>query len=126
MLTFKTRPYLFLLLAIAVFTPVFFLQADGLVPCGGAREPGCDFSQLVLLIKNITNFIILISAPVSAIMFSYAGYLYLTAAGDTGKISKAHSVFWTVLVGFSIILGAWLIVKALSVLVTPDFSLLGK
>ena len=95
----------------------------------GAIVPDCNadcgFNDLITLIKNIVDFLILITAPIAAIMFCYAGFLYVTAGGDTGQIGKAHKVFWTVLVGFLIVLSAWLIVKALSVLLASGFSLLG-
>ena len=51
------------------------------------------------------------SAPVAAVAFAWAGVLYLTAAGDEGKIGKAHAIFTDVLIGLGIVLSAWLIVK---------------
>lgn len=122
--------FLFLLISI----PSMALSA-ALVPCGLSPGAGvnveqtkpCEFKHAIQIIQNIINFIIIIAAPIAAIMFAYAGWLYLSAMGDTGQISKAHNVFWTVLVGFVIILSAWLIVKAISVLVKPEFTeLLGK
>jgi hypothetical protein len=55
-------------------------------------------------------------------MFTYAGVEYVTAAGNSGKINQAHRIFWTVFVGFCIMLAAWLIVKSVSVIVDPSFS----
>lgn len=84
----------------------------------------CTFSSAIELIRNIIDYIILISAPIAAVMFSYAGWLYISASGNLGQISKAHSVFWTVFVGFIVILAAWLIIKSISILIAPGFSLL--
>lgn len=115
-----------LLLLILASAPVFLYAESPLVPCDGSARKPCDFGQLVLLVKNLINYIFIIAVPIATVMFAYAGFLYLTAAGDTGKISKAHSVFWTVFIGFIIILSAWLIVKAISTLLNPGFSLLGN
>ncbi|HSE35566.1 MAG TPA: pilin [Candidatus Paceibacterota bacterium] len=89
----------------------------GLVPCGTTVSGGmttnmCDFDGLVTLAQNVINFLIFkFSAPLAAIMFVYAGILYLTAAGNEGKVSRAHNIFWDVLLGFCVILAAWLIIN---------------
>ncbi len=83
----------------------------GLIPCEGKD---CDFDSLLVLIKNIINFLILIiAAPISALLFMWAGFTYLTAGGDMGKVKKAHSIFMNVAVGLFIALGAWLLVNFL-------------
>ena len=108
-------------------------KGTGLVPCGcdthtvdddGNVSDGpdtvvseieqCGFDDLIQLIQNILTWLIIISIPVSALLFAYAGFLYVTAAGDEGKVRKAHSVFKNVAIGFGIILAAWIIVYTLA------------
>lgn len=90
-----------------------------LVPCDGAD---CDFNSLMTLINRVLNFIIYLSIPLAAISISYAGYLYISAFGDTGKIEEAHAIFGKVLWGFAFVLGGWLIVYSImSLLLGPDF-----
>lgn len=84
-----------------------------LVPCDGVDVP-CDFNALMTLFNRVINFIFYISIPLAAISFSYAGYLYLSAAGNTGQIEKAHKIFTTVLIGFIFIISAWLIVYTIT------------
>ena len=130
----KTLP-LMAIVSLVVFPAVTIAQItsapSGLVPCGKdlnndgkvtGRAEECEFEDIIGIIQNIINYVILISAPIAAIMFTYAGFLYLTAAGNPGKISSAHGIFWTVFVGFCIVLGAWVIVKTISTLVDPSFS----
>ena len=123
MKNFLDRHKNLLLLTLCLFLFGFAGNVSaGIVPCGTSdTHPECTFDDLMKLGSNIIDYIILISAPIAALMFTYAGIIYLTAAGDTGKIAKAHGIFWTVFVGFVIVLAAWLIVKSVSVLVTPDF-----
>ena len=91
-----------------------------LVPCKGVD---CDFNALMTLINRVINFILYVSIPLAAISFSYAGYLYLSAAGNTSKIEEAHKIFGKVLIGFVFILSAWLIVYAITnSLLDSDFK----
>lgn len=91
-----------------------------LVPCSGVD---CDFNALMELANRIISFILYISIPLAAISFSYAGYLYLSAAGDPSKIESAHKIFGNVLKGFIFVLSGWLIVYTItSALLGNDFK----
>ncbi|MBU1046467.1 pilin [Patescibacteria group bacterium] len=105
---------------IAVIFPFYKVFSAGIVPdCGNVYV--CNFCDLVILVNNIINFIIYISVPVSAIMFTYAGFLYLS--GNPGKIKQAHGIFKNVGLGLILILGAWLIVNLItSSLLKADFK----
>ncbi|MEA2112448.1 MAG: pilin [Patescibacteria group bacterium] len=92
---------------ILLLTPLILIA--GVVPCSGSD---CNFSMLVKLVKNILDYILIITAPLSAIMFAYAGFLYLSSQGNPAKRSKANSVFVNVGIGIFFIVGAWLIAKA--------------
>lgn len=67
----------------------------------------CGWLELVGLAKNILDFMIYLSVPIAAIAFMYAGWLYLSARGNTGQISKAHGIFLNVVIGLIIVLVAW-------------------
>ena len=91
-----------------------------LVPCKGVD---CDFNALMTLVNRVISFILYISIPLAAISFSYAGYLYISAAGDPGKIESAHGIFKSVLIGFIFIISAWLIVYTITnALLGSDFK----
>ena len=97
-------------------------QSFQLVPCDGVDVP-CDFNALMTMVNRFINFIFYISIPLAAISFSYAGYLYLSAAGDTGKITEAHKIFYKVLIGFIFVSAAWLIVYTIQkALLSSDFN----
>ena len=93
--------------------------ANGIVPCEG---PDCNICHLAALAQRILNFLIILATSVATAIFMYAGFLYLMAGGDPGKVSKAHSLFWNVIVGLVIMLSAWLIVDIfMSVLLNKAF-----
>jgi len=101
--------------------PFFSIQlafAQPLVP--KCANDSCGFNDLITLIKNITNFLLILAVPISAILFAYAGFLYIFARGDTGKITKAHGIFWDVFVGLVFMASAWLIVKIIVDTLDPE------
>jgi len=81
-----------------------------LVPCNG---PDCEFGHVVTLAKRIINFLLYVAVFIGIIAIMYAGFVYVSSAGDTGKVDQAHTIFKNVLFGFIIALGAWLIVHAI-------------
>ena len=77
--------------------------------CADAATPSCKWPDLIILGNNIIDFLLTISVSLAAISFAYAGFLYMTAGGDTGTI-QAHEILWKVVIGIVVSLGAWLIV----------------
>ena len=98
--------------------PVFSLAA-GLVPCDTAEA--CNFDALIALVNKVINYILLLAIPIAAIMFTYAGFLLVTAGGESaGAKTKAKTIFTNAVWGLIIALAAWLIVKL--ILTTVGFS----
>ncbi len=94
----------------------------------GPKIPGCGYRAFLLLISNIIKFLLYMAIPIASLSFFFAGFLYLTAGGNAGKIEEAHSIFWSALMGIIIMLSAWLIINTiLKGLLGPDtgFNLLG-
>lgn len=71
----------------------------------------CGFGSVIDIASSIINGWILAGVIVATMGFAYAGFLYITAAGSEEKIKHAHSIFVKVLIGFTLMLGAWLITK---------------
>ena len=92
----------------------------------------CDFNALLILAKNIMDFLFIISASIATICFAVAGIMYLTSGGNPSKAEQAKHIFVYTGVGFIFILGAWLFVSCIesSLLPTPqaviDYSLLNR
>jgi hypothetical protein len=77
---------------------------------------GCQFEHFITLAKNVMNFLLFtIAVPIAAISFAWAGWLYLSAAGNESKVGEAHRIFGYVVLGLCIALAAWLIVNAIVV-----------
>jgi hypothetical protein len=101
--------YYLLVVAFPLFT---FAQAGlprQIVPCNGVD---CTVCHLATLAQNIINTGIFVFVFLSALLFAYAGFLYLTNSA-IDKVSEAKSIFKNVTLGLVILLAAWLVVDTL-------------
>ena len=104
---------------LGTFSPIvapYLLYAQSILPkqivpvgCDGVN---CTICHLGELAQNILNAGIVLSVFLSALLFAYAGWLYLTNEA-IGQQQKAKDTFKNVVIGLVIILAAWLIVDTL-------------
>lgn len=99
------------LIVLTALTFPYLVKAEIYV-CKGSE---CGFDDLMKLIKSVLDYILTITVPLSAIMFAYAGFLYMTSQGSLDKRKKANQIFTNVGIGLFFVLAAWLIVKAIIV-----------
>lgn len=78
--------------------------------CNG---PDCSLCDLAVLIQNIINFMVYLGVIGSALLFAYAGWLWLTSAERHEVRSQAKKVFTNVAIGLVIVLSGWIIVDTL-------------
>lgn len=71
-----------------------------------------------LLTLIITKIINPIGGIVAVIMIMYAGFMYVTARGDTAKIKAAHNAILYAAIGAAILLGANIMALAIQSTVT--------
>lgn len=123
MLWISTGRWTTALALLLVLVPAMAL-GQGIVPCDGLK---CTPCHLLTLIKNLLEFGIEIIIVLSAILFAYAGWLYITAGGKPGSTERAKRVFIDVLIGLFLVIAAWLIVETLiNVLTDGNISLRGS
>lgn len=106
----------------------------GIIPCTAYKDdsdPSKDPSglncnswpEVVEIIQLFINNALIIATLLATLSFTYAGWLYLTSQGDTGKIQQAHKIFLRVLQGFIFMGVAYLIViTILNTIARPDYS----
>ncbi|MFZ2225914.1 MAG: pilin [Candidatus Moraniibacteriota bacterium] len=89
----------------------FASAASGLVPCGtGATDP-CTLCHLIVGFKGLLDWgmTILVVAAITAVTIS--GVMYIISSGNPGLITSAKGLLTNSLIGFAIMLGAWLIIN---------------
>lgn len=103
-----------------MFLPFVYVSAEtpatGETPgiTGTITPPLADVGLKELLIRILDRVVIRIGAIIAILSLIYSGYLFVSATGDPGKVSKAREHFTWTIVGIVILLGA----KAIVVLVT--------
>lgn len=102
----------FLLFAILASFIFPFSANAALVPCGKKGDSGmCTLCDLIVGIKGIMDYGFKIMVIVAIAMVTIAGIVYIISAGDEGMMSTAKHLLKNALIGFAIILGAWLMIN---------------
>jgi hypothetical protein len=88
-------------------------DTDGVVrDSSTSPDEECKWNDIIILAQNVINFLIFsIAAPLAAVMFAYAGFLYVTNNGNEGKVRQAHEIFLYVFWGLVVCMAAWLTVN---------------
>lgn len=112
-MTFR-RAIAFIPAAAALLPYAVFAQQPGglpkqIVPCNGID---CKCEHLVTLAQNVINGGIFLAIFLSAILFAYAGWLYISDQA-IGQKAKAKKLFTNVAIGLIVIMAAWLVVDTL-------------
>jgi hypothetical protein len=87
------------------------------------NPPNCDFGDFMATVQNIMEALIALAIAFTVVTFAYAGWTYMTSAGDQSKIQKAHSMFTKTVIGFLVVLTAFLIVEMIVNLLGVDSSI---
>jgi len=72
---------------------------------------GINIGGANILIISITNFLLALIGSVAVIYMVYGGYLYMTARGDSGQVSKATKAIWGAITGILVAIFAYTIVS---------------
>ena len=107
------------LLLLSLFIIPVVSSAAGLVPCDGVTVK-CDFNAFIGMINNIISWFISIAGVIFAISFIRGGFLWILSGESPGKKEEAKKVLWNTLLGFVIILVAWLIVYTILHVLAPN------
>ncbi len=82
------------------------LLAENLLDDNVSKER--DLKELVI---GWTNFLLSVAALLAVIAIVWAGFLYVTAGGDDGRMETAKKIIIWVFIGILLILGAYAIVN---------------
>ncbi len=80
----------------------------------GIKNPlGDNLKTLPDFIAAILNIVLVIGIPIVALAIIYSGFLFVTAQGNTEKLSKAKKAILYTLIGAALLLGAFVIANAI-------------
>jgi len=109
---FKKYLTIILLISFVLFLFVPIMTNAALVPCAisGNNTP-CTLCHLIIGIQNIINFGLKIVTFVAITALVFAGILYIISAGNESLMETAKGLIKNILIGFALVLGAFLIVN---------------
>ncbi len=134
---FLKTSLLTLFLLIFTILPVISSAQSGLVPCGTESYPKghekeyqlvnpCGYAHIFDLINGVVNFLLMVIAlPLAAIMFAYAGFLFMFSGVQPEQRTKAKKIFGNVALGFILAIAAWLIIHTILEIVGYNGSWIG-
>lgn len=82
----------------------------GLVPCGNSGSP-CTLCHLLLLVKNISDWVFRAMTYIAFAVLVAMGILYIVSAGSTQLIGMAKKGIWAALIGFTVVLLGWVAIN---------------
>jgi hypothetical protein len=95
-------------------------EAAGLVPCGGEGEALCDACAATAMVNGLINWLFGILALLAVMVMMYAGVRLVTSQGNTSQWEEAKGMLTNLIIGFVIVLAAWLIVDTLMKMLLSD------
>lgn len=70
------------------------------------QSPLKDIGGINQLIAAILDVVVLVGTPIAVLFIMYAGFLYITARGDTEKVKNASRALTAAVIGTAILIGA--------------------
>lgn len=83
----------------------------------------CGWNELITLINDVITYLLTIATILAVVSFIYAGFLLITAGGNSSKVGQAKSIFGSVVIGLIFAYGAWIIVHFLITALGGDLNL---
>lgn len=81
----------------------------------------CTFSDVLRTINNFITFLITtLFIPTIVLLIMFAGFKYITAAGNPSKVANLKKMIMNIVIGMLLILCAWLIVKVIITILVRD------
>jgi hypothetical protein len=98
--------------AVTLTKPVW----NGIVPCG--RNEGtveemapCTLCHLIIGFERLVQYGLYLVTTLAFVGLFLAGALYVISSGDEGMMTAAKKFLTSSLIGFTVVLGAWLIIN---------------
>ena len=91
------------------------------VSCSGGKDclqDPFDGKTIFTIIQSIIGYLILIGAPILAVMVIYGGFLILTAGDSPEKVKSGKDVILWAVVGYTIVLCSWGVIYIMGQIIT--------
>ena len=111
---------LFVIMTVfALLMPVLVFALTG--PTQPLPGQGVTLSEIEARIKQIAQFVIIVSVILAVIFIIWGGITYMTAGGDETKAGAAKTRIWNGVIGAAVVLAVGVILQTLAALITRSF-----
>ncbi len=119
------KTFLATLISLMIFSLILipfavFAVSSPIVQCGTEKDASgnisnaCTVCDLFTLVDRVVDFMLeVIAFPLAVIMFLYGGFMWITAGGDSGKITKGRKAIEYAVYGMIVAFAAWLIIDTI-------------
>jgi hypothetical protein len=111
------KSFFSIILILTIFTPIFSfadtINDASLIKEGKITNP-ISYNNINDFIKAILRGAIKIGIPIIALAIIYSGFLFVSARGNSEKLSEAKNALLYTCLGAAILLGAWAIAQLIS------------
>lgn len=102
--------YLFFsLVSFFLALPVYAQKCEGRL-CNPLND---TFSSVPGFVAGLAKVVVIMAVPIVALMLVYSGFLFVSARGNQSKLHTAKDNFLYVIIGATLILGAWVFASLL-------------
>lgn len=77
------------------------------------NNPIAGIDSLPAFIEAILNFVLIVGVPIVALAIIYSGFLFLSAQGNSEKLTKAKKALMYTLIGAALLLGSYVIASSI-------------
>lgn len=89
---------------ISSLITIFLIGFGGTNVFADIENPLGETSDIYTLVMKILDFLIVLAIPLTAILVIYAGFVYITSAGNEEKLKTAQKTLIWALIGFAVVL----------------------
>ena len=104
-------------ISLVIFLALLLLplsaSAFQLVPCGGTGQAACTFTDLLILLVRMINFLLAASGFVAMYFILMAAWSMVTSLGNPEKVKAGKEGLTNAVIGFAIVLLSFAFVNLL-------------
>lgn len=101
------------IIGMAIALPMFFVNADVVLNTTLDNPLGGGIEDIPTFIEKILDVVLVVGIPVVALAIIYTGFLFVKAQGNSEDLTKAKKTLLYTIVGAVLLLGAFVIAKAI-------------
>lgn len=107
--TFNFKKIYYSLFFVGILLPLRFIFAEGTTGIGIRNPIGVNSIQK--LVSSVLEILVVAGTPIAVLFLIFSGFKFITAQGNSTKITEAKQYFMWTLVGIVILLGAEVLAK---------------